>query len=148
MAALIGLFAGAWIGYLLWQDWGAAICGIAGFFAGARVSAWRAKATRGGSPVAASGSVPSARQEGDRTSTSTEAALLTRVKELERRVATLERGAARDAEPVGYALRPEPPDAAADPSLTRPAPSAMVALNSSSVSRRTSRKVAPVTTGP
>jgi uncharacterized membrane protein len=127
MAALIGLFAGAWIGYLLWQDWGAAICGIAGFFAGARLSAWRAKATGAASRTSPGGSTPGARQEAGRPPPAREAALLTRVEALERRVAILERAAARDGEPTGYAMPPEPmpvsvPEPAGDPSPIATAP--------------------------
>ena len=43
MAALIGLFVGALAGNLLWHDWGAALGGIAGFFAGVRFAAWRTR---------------------------------------------------------------------------------------------------------
>ena len=42
MAALIGLFIGAWVGHGLWRDWGAALGGIAGFFIGAKIAKWRA----------------------------------------------------------------------------------------------------------
>jgi hypothetical protein len=63
MAALIGLFAGAWIGYLLLAGLGAAICGIAGFFAGAKFSAWRKAAAAITVAVAA---VRSARATGRR----------------------------------------------------------------------------------
>ncbi len=127
MAALIGLFAGAWIGYLLWQDWGAAVCGIAGFFAGVKLAAWRAKAARDGSPVAAGGSVPGTRRQAAPPPISGEAALKLRVEELERRVAMLERAAAGDAAPTGYALPPEPvpapaPEAATEASPSGPAP--------------------------
>ncbi len=49
MAALIGLFVGAYLGHLLWHDWGAALGGIAGFLLGAKLPAWRI--LRGGSPA-------------------------------------------------------------------------------------------------
>ena len=52
MWALIGLFAGALVGNLLWQDWGAALGGLVGFFAGVRFSAWRAKVAGVRPPVA------------------------------------------------------------------------------------------------
>jgi len=34
MAALIGLFVGAFVGHMLWRDWGAALGGVAGFVIG------------------------------------------------------------------------------------------------------------------
>ena len=48
MLALIGLFAGAIVGNLLWHEWGAALGGVAGFIAGATLASWRAR--RAGSP--------------------------------------------------------------------------------------------------
>jgi uncharacterized membrane protein len=94
MAALIGLFAGAILGALLWHDWGAAVGGIAGFFAGARFSSMRR--AKAGSP--ATGSAPATGIEPARfPPTSREAdvdsGLVRRIAELERRVATLERAA-------------------------------------------------------
>ena len=44
MAALIGLFLGALAGNLVGHEWGAALGGIAGFYAGVRFSAWRGRA--------------------------------------------------------------------------------------------------------
>ncbi len=44
MAALIGLFVGAFVGHLLWRDWGAALGGIAGFVIGAKLNARRKSA--------------------------------------------------------------------------------------------------------
>ncbi len=106
MAALIGLFVGAIAGNLVWQEWGAALGGIAGFFAGVRFSAWRARGLPGraamAAPVAAA-STPAGRvgvgQDKDN-------ALAQRVVELERRVASLERRAAVGPEP---AAAREPP---------------------------------------
>ena len=42
MAALIGLFVGAFVGHMLWRDWGAALGGVAGFIVGAKLNALRA----------------------------------------------------------------------------------------------------------
>ena len=91
MAALIGLFIGAFVGHWLWHDWGAALGGIAGFFLGARVAVSRAKisirATGSAKvpapavtnpepmPVAAGGADP---------------VLFTRIQALERRIEVLE----------------------------------------------------------
>src|SRR5262245_20946900 len=91
MAALIGLFLGALLGHLLWQDWGAALGGIAGFFAGVKFSAMRrARAAVGG----ASGKVDASRVPAPSSIAARQpdinAALTRRVEELERRVAALE----------------------------------------------------------
>src|SRR5438034_1197607 len=98
MAALIGLFAGAFIGHLLWQDWGAALGGIAGFFAGVRFSAWRAQSGASRSAVTLRGPASVQREVG-RGDPGQDATLARRVEELERRVATLEREANRHLEP-------------------------------------------------
>ena len=91
MAALIGLFVGAFVGHMLWQDWGAALGGIAGFFAGAKFASMRrtrtATATGGKVDSAHTPVAPAIAPRG----TDVSAALARRVEELERRVAILER---------------------------------------------------------
>ena len=99
MAALIGLFAGALVGHLLWQDWGAALGGIAGFFAGVRFSAWRARSGASRAAVAPRGPAASMQREVGRAQPGQDATLARRVEELERRVASLEREANRHLEP-------------------------------------------------
>ena len=89
MAALIGLFVGALAGNLVWHEWGAALGGIAGFFAGVRFSAWRAQAAPGRSAIATrvpAVPTPAAR---DGPGQDAERALVRRIGELERRVASL-----------------------------------------------------------
>ena len=94
MWALIGLFAGAFAGNLLWHDWGAALGGIAGFVAGAKLVARRAppavrRPEAAGVPPLA---VPTAaRDEG--AALGSDGALRQRIADLERRVAILERDA-------------------------------------------------------
>src|SRR6185295_18678710 len=88
MAALIGLFVGAFVGHMLWRDWGAALGGVAGFFIGAKLFALR-KAT-----AAQSGRSTSSARAGRgtvETPAERERALLARINELERRVARLEK---------------------------------------------------------
>ena len=98
MAALIGLFVGAFVGHMLWRDWGAALGGVAGFIIGAKLNKMRAAT---GARAAASTSAPPRRvvpgESPDR-----ERALLSRIAELERRVAQLEhaRAGAAVAEPL------------------------------------------------
>ncbi|MEO8306091.1 MAG: DUF2339 domain-containing protein [Betaproteobacteria bacterium] len=96
MAALIGLFIGAFVGHMLWRDWGAALGGIAGFVLGAKFNALRARAS-GASAKAPGGSAPVARAAGPGQTAHTqgEQALLRRIAALEERVAALERGGAR-----------------------------------------------------
>ena len=108
MAALIGLFVGAFVGHMLWRDWGAALGGVAGFIIGAKLNALR-KSTRTGPGALASGSAPAPRATLD-VPTERERALQLRIAELERRVAHLEaRADAATAEP------PVTPRAAAAP---------------------------------
>jgi len=99
VAALIGLFAGAFVGHLLWQDWGAALGGIAGFFAGVRFSAWRVRSGASRPLAASRGSVASRQREVARAQPGQDATLARRVEELERRVASLERAAITRLEP-------------------------------------------------
>ncbi len=94
MWALIGLFAGALVGNLLWHDWGAALGGIAGFIAGAKFAVRRAPAAirRTEPAVSAPEALPiTARNAG--AATADDAALAQRVADLERRIAILERDA-------------------------------------------------------
>ncbi|MET0683183.1 MAG: DUF2339 domain-containing protein [Casimicrobiaceae bacterium] len=93
MAALIGLFAGALIGHWLWQDWGAALGGIAGFFAGVRFAAWRAQPGAGRSGIAPRSPAAPMQQHVGSAQPGQDPTLARRVEELERRVATLEREA-------------------------------------------------------
>jgi len=92
MAALIGLFVGAFLGYALWQDWGAALGGIAGFFAGVKFSSMRRRRT---ATAGVNGPIDAIRTSGPLAGAAraqdVNAALLRRVEELERRVASLER---------------------------------------------------------
>ena len=100
MAALIGLFAGALVGHLLWQDWGAALGGIAGFFVGVRFAAWRARSGANRLPaVPPRGPAASTQPDVGRAQQGQDATLARRVEELERRVASLEREANRELEP-------------------------------------------------
>ena len=93
MAALIGLFAGALIGHLLWQDWGAALGGIAGFFAGVRFAAWRAPPGAGRSGIAPRSPAAPMQQRVGSAQPGQDPTWARRVEELERRVASLEREA-------------------------------------------------------
>jgi len=100
VAALIGLFAGAFVGHLLWQDWGAALGGIAGFFAGVRLSAsWRARSGASRPMEAPRGPGVSVQREARGAQPGPDATLARRVEELERRVASLEREADHKLEP-------------------------------------------------
>ena len=87
MAALIGLFVGAFVGHLLWRDWGAALGGVAGFIIGAKLAKLRAGAS-GPAARATPSSTPARRDASE--SAGGERALLLRIAELERRVAQLE----------------------------------------------------------
>ncbi len=105
MFALIGLFAGAFLGNMLWHEWGAALGGVAGFLVGARISARRTpmadgRRTNAAGPVVA---VPPA--DGDGAISGPETALARRVAELERRVAGLENQAMHV--PASVAATPE-----------------------------------------
>src|SRR6187399_1182047 len=107
MAALIGLFTGAFFGNLLWPDWGAALGGIAGFFAGAKFSAWRrAQAAPRRPPSEVASQAPRLPVAGVATA-DVNAMLARRVEELERRVASLERASAPHAA-LGPASEEEP----------------------------------------
>ena len=94
MWALIGLFAGAFVGNLLWHDWGAALGGIAGFVAGAKLVARRAPPAIRGSGAAGlpPPAVPTAARD-ESGALGSDGALLQHVADLERRVAILERDA-------------------------------------------------------
>ncbi len=126
MAALIGLFAGALLGNLAWPDWGAALGGIAGFFAGAKFSTWR-RQSAAGRPASETSTTraPRAGAVDGVAPTQTprlpafgfaapdiNAALARRVEELERRVASLERANAPHGE---LAPAIEDPDSIEDP---------------------------------
>ena len=100
MAALIGLFLGALAGNLVWHEWGAALGGIAGFFAGVRFSAWRGRAAPGRSAIGTDVSAAPAPAARAGTRQETEGALARRVIELELRVASLERRAGIGPEPA------------------------------------------------
>ena len=100
MWALIGLFAGALLGNVLWHDWGAALGGIAGFFAGVRFSAWRAQAAPSRSAIATGPPAAPAPAASHGAAPATESALARRIGELERRVASLEHRAAIGPEPA------------------------------------------------
>jgi uncharacterized membrane protein len=92
MAALIGLFVGAFVGHMLWRDWGAALGGVAGFIIGAKLAALRrttAARSTTSSPIPAPPPPPTLPGAVDR-----EHALLSRIAELERRVAHLEQARA------------------------------------------------------
>jgi uncharacterized membrane protein len=105
MAALIGLFAGAFVGYMLWRDWGAALGGIAGFVIGAKLNASRRLAS---TRPAASASTVAARSDAPSTAAERERALIGRIVELERRVAELERARIGAASEAPAALQPMP----------------------------------------
>src|SRR5262252_3543532 len=87
MAALLGLFVGAFVGYMLWHDWGAALGGIAGFIIGAKINASRRAASAGAAGRAVRPPPP---RDALGTASERERALVARVVELERRVAQLE----------------------------------------------------------
>ena len=87
------VFAGALIGHLLWRDWGAALGGIAGFFAGVRFAAWRAQPGAGRSGIAPRSPAAPMQQHVGSAQPGQDPTLARRVEELERRVATLEREA-------------------------------------------------------
>ena len=99
MAALIGLFVGALVGNLLWHEWGAAVGGIAGFFAGVRFSAWRTQLTGGRSATARASAAPIPAERDGHGAGRGELAGAPNG-ELERRVASLEQRAAIGPEPV------------------------------------------------
>ena len=94
MAALIGLFVGALVGNVFWHEWGAALGGIAGFFAGVRFARWRAQAVPGRSAIAARPPAAPTRAVRDGPGQDAENALARRIGELETRVASLEHLAA------------------------------------------------------
>jgi uncharacterized membrane protein len=117
MAALIGLFVGAFVGHMLWRDWGAAIGGVVGFIIGAKLNALRRSPSA--RPGPATGLPP--RRDALAGATDREPALLARIVELERRVALLERGDAGAASAERAAAPPPPPpdaaSASAEPAL-------------------------------
>ena len=123
MAALIGLFLGALAGNLVWHEWGAALGGIAGFYAGVRFSAWRRRAAPGRSAIGSD--VPTVPAPAARAGTGreTESALARRVVELELRVASLERRAGIGPEPAAA----QEPAAIAVPEVAAPARGAATA---------------------
>jgi uncharacterized membrane protein len=128
MAALIGLFVGAFLGHMLWRDWGAALGGVAGFIIGAKFFALR-KSTAAKS-AASSSSAPANR--GPLVApTERERALLARIDELERRVARLEQAGGvvaiepQDAPtPQSAAIGLPPPTTAAEPLVAPVTPTA------------------------
>ena len=92
MAALIGLFIGAFAGHWLWHDWGAAIGGIAGFFIGAKIAASRAKIlARATGGATASAPAVANRERIHDTVVDADPGLPSRIQALERRVESLER---------------------------------------------------------
>lgn len=100
MAALIGLFAGAFIGNLVWHEWGAALGGVAGFLVGVRFLGRRTPGAGASAAAATGGAPPPAGVPGTRGQPAMhdeERALSRRVEELERRVASLERVLERSA---------------------------------------------------
>ena len=103
MAALIGLFVGAFVGHMLWRDWGAALGGVAGFVIGAKLSALRRSA---GATPAVPASGPPSQRDVFAASTERERALIARIVELERRVAQLEQR--RAVAPTSAASQPVP----------------------------------------
>ena len=124
MAALIGLFAGALLGALLWHDWGAALGGIAGFFAGAKFSSMRR--AKAGTPAASSSAAAPRTQASPIAPMSREAdvnaGLVRRIAELERRVATLERAVSEAGVPMPAASAVDAPETIAMPPLGAPEP--------------------------
>src|SRR5215471_20274850 len=121
MAALIGLFVGAFVGYMLWRDWGAALGGVAGFLIGAKLNASR-KSSSARPPSAPAASVPPPR-DALVASTDRERALIERIIELERRVGELER--ARIGAPRTEAFAAAPPIQAHEASAERAGGAAM-----------------------
>jgi hypothetical protein len=131
MAALIGLFVGALVGASLWHEWGAALGGIAGFFAGAKLASMRRAKS---ATAAATGHVPATRKEVPPFAPAGRAAdanaeLVRRIVELERRVATLERAASDAGLPIAGGSAPGPatsavtvPETIAVPPLAAPEP--------------------------
>jgi len=131
MAALIGLFVGALVGASLWHEWGAAVGGIAGFFAGAKLASMRRAKS---ATAAATGHVPATRNEVPPFAPAGRAAdanaeLVRRIVELERRVATLERAASDAGLPIAGGSAPGPatsavtvPETIAVPPLAAPEP--------------------------
>jgi len=117
MAALIGLFVGAFVGNLLWHDWGAALGGVAGFLLGVKLLARRAPANNPPPAAVAGSAAPAAGADiaghADKGSVP-ERGLIDRIDELERRVAALEQaiaapGAADASRPVLPAQVSRPP---------------------------------------
>jgi uncharacterized membrane protein len=121
MAALIGLFVGAFVGHMLWRDWGAALGGVAGFVIGAKLHALR-KSASGARPPAAP-VVPPTRATPE-ASIEREGALIARIVELERRVVQLEQGRAGAATNELAALPQETP--APDASTAMPPTAAAI----------------------
>ncbi|HET7032700.1 MAG TPA: DUF2339 domain-containing protein, partial [Casimicrobiaceae bacterium] len=121
MAALIGLFVGAFVGYMLWHDWGAALGGIAGFMIGAKLNASRRAA--GASPAAPAVRPLPRPPDALVAATDRERALVARIVELERRVGELERTRAGGASDEPFAA-PQPMPAADGSPSTQPAPAA------------------------
>ncbi len=120
MAALIGLFVGALAGNLVWHEWGAALGGIAGFFAGVRFAAWRAR-TAPDRP-AIPGPAPNAAQHMG-AEQGAQSPLARRIGELERRVESLEQRVGTVAESAAV----QDPRTSAPSALLTPAPSVAAA---------------------
>ncbi len=85
MLALIGLVLGAWLGHFLWPEWGAALGGFAGFFAGALASSRRQRDAFRKLSETATTAIPSMTQGADAPPP-----IDARLALLERRVAVLE----------------------------------------------------------
>jgi hypothetical protein len=116
MTALIGLFVGAFVGHMLWRDWGAALGGVAGFIIGAKLNALRkGTGARPGAPSA----IPAPPQRATLDPpTERERALLLRVSELERRVAHLETRSGTTAANAGVSVAPRSAAALGDDTTT------------------------------
>ncbi len=120
MAALIGLFVGAFVGHMLWRDWGAALGGIAGFVIGAKLNA-RRKSAPGPAANAGAESAPAVPADARRGTAvpDRERTLPQRIAELEQRVASLERAARLEPARAGEATRDAGVAVAVHPSRCR-----------------------------
>jgi uncharacterized membrane protein len=93
MWVLVGLFVGAFVGNLIWPQWGAALGGLLGFVIGARLVATRTSATK---PSVVAGPTDAPRpvtpnpKPTDETALETDRVLQDRLRDLERRVGYLE----------------------------------------------------------
>ncbi|MEP6656051.1 MAG: DUF2339 domain-containing protein [Betaproteobacteria bacterium] len=113
MLALIGLVLGAWLGHFFWTEWGAALGGFAGFFAGALVSSRRQRdAFRKPSPAATT-AIPTRAPD-----SAAPQPIDTRLALLERRVAMLEAQAC--GESTGAGMPPADPAVAPATAVASP----------------------------